>query len=395
MRSQSGDNGCLRALIIGTLILATGCSIGSKRASQTPPNPDSQMVVERLLREASGGYRFYVDRIDLHTNQIIQTTEVPEQPYYLLEIPDGRVIFSFTRAPGTFQKKLGELTKEGRYRMFMKTVYYSPTPITVYNSQIFIVEGINIDRELSLEIADLKGKSLSYTILSKSAMVSPAEWFINTNTLEWILFPSVYGKNPLEEKTKEFKFNFNKKELRISSIPIQNTSGLIVESGNKDTIFLSPGVNKTEQQDSPEYVIKRVDKVHYPDMTPIASFPLKDQVHEMAYAPASQKLYARMRDGAGIAVIDAKTNTHLYDLPYAAESIAYVGQQRLAISIANWKIATTGTPELTDAKLILIDTQTDQVVATFEGNYGHIGRDVGLQGWDAPSQQTTQQGAHK
>jgi hypothetical protein len=375
--------GILRALIIGALILATGCSLGGKRASQTPPKPDSEMVVERLVREASGGYRFYVDRIDLHTNKIIQTTEVPEQPYYLLEIPDGRVIFSFTRAPGTFQKKLGELTREGRYRMFMKTVYYSPTPITVYNSQIFIVEGINIDRELSLEVANLKGRSLSYVVLAKSAMVSPAEWFINPNTLQWIVFPSIYGKTVLEEKTKAIKFKLNQKDFLVSPIPIADTSGLIVAKGKENTLFISPGVNKNEPQDSPNYVIKRIDKVTYPEMQLLKSFPMKDQIHEMAYDPASQKLYASMRDGAGIAVIDSKTNTHLYDLPYAAEAIAYVGHQRLAISIANWKIATNGNPELIDAKLILIDTQTDQVVATFEGNYGHIGRDVGLQ-WDIP-----------
>lgn len=384
-----------RALLIGTMIFTAIWNSGCTRASKFSPKPDSQMVVERLVREASGHYKFYVDRIDLNTNQIVQTTEVPEQPYYLLEIPDGRVIFSFTRAPGQFQKKLGEITGQGRYRVFMNSEYYSPTPVTVYNGQIFIVEGIDISLELGIEIADLKGKSLSYTLLSKSAMVSPAEWFINPNTQQWIVFPSVYGENPLEENTAEFKFNLTKKELHISPPPIQNTSGLIVERGDKDSLFLSPGVNKTEPQDAPNYVIKRIDKVTYPEMQLLKSFPMKDQIHEMAYDPASQKLYARMRDGAGIAVIDSKTNTHLYDLPYAAEAIAHVGKQRLAISIANWKIAANGTPELIEAKLILLDTQTDQVVATFEGNYGHIGRDVGLQGWDTPSQQTTQKGAQQ
>ena len=113
---------------------------------------------------------------------------------------------------------------------------------------------------------------------------------------------------------------------------------MIAQREDKKTVFIAPDVDSRIAQDSPNYVIKRIDKVTYPEMQLLKSFPMKDQIHEMAYDPASQKLYARMRDGAGIAVIDSKTNTHLYDLPYAAEAIAYVGHQRLAISIANWKI---------------------------------------------------------
>ena len=379
-------DGGLRALIIGALILATGCSIGSKRASQTPPNPDSQMVVERLLREASGGYRFYVDRIDLHTNQIIQTIEVPEQPYYLLEIPDGRVIFSFTRAPGQFQKKLGEITQEGVYRKFMNTTYDSPTPVTVYDNQLFIVEGISHSLEMGLEIADLKGKSLSYVVLAKSAMMSPSNIMVTPLTVT--MFPLVYHKDTsrpdgTKRISEQFILDLSTKKIKKNDTLYYWTDSMIAQREDKKTVFIAPDVDSRIAQDSPKYVIKRIDKVTYPEMQLLKSFPMKDQIHEMAYDPASQKLYASMRDGAGIAVIDSKTNTHLYDLPYAAEAIAYVGHQRLAISIANWKIATNGNPELIDAKLILIDTQTDQVVATFEGNYGHIGRDVGLQ-WDIP-----------
>jgi len=389
-----------RALLIGALIFSTLWSSSCSLTTQITPKPDSQMVAERLVREASGRYKFYVDRIDLNTNQIIQTTEVPEQPYYLLEIPDGRVIFSFTRAPGQFQKKLGEISRQGRYRVFMNSEYYSPTPVTVYNGQVFIVEGIDISLELGMEIANLKGKNLSYTALSKNAMMSPPNIMVTPTDTTITMFPLVYYKDAsrpdgTKRISEQFIFDLSNNKIKKNDTPYSWTASVSIERSNAKTVFIAPDVDSRHDQDSPEYVIKRVDKVHYPDMTPIASFPLKDQVHEMAYDPASQKLYARMRDGAGIAVIDSKTNTHLYDLPYSAEAIAYVGQQRLAISIANWKIATNGIPELTDAKLILIDTQTDQVVATFEGNYGHIGRDVGLQGWDAPSQQTTQQGAHQ
>jgi hypothetical protein len=389
-----------RALLIGTLIFTAIWNSGCTRAPKFIPKPDSQMVAERLVREASGRYKFYVDRIDLNTNQIVQTTEVPEQPYYLLEIPDGRVIFAFTRAPGQFQRKLGEITQASGYKEFMKTAYDSPTPITMYDNHLFILEGLNHSLELGLEIADLKGNRLNYTALSKNAMMSPTNIMTTPRDRTITMFPLVYYKDTSKPDgtkriSEQFILNLSKNEVHKNTTIYSWAESISIERCDTKTVFIAPDVDSRHDQDSPEYVIKRVDKVSYPDMTPIASFPLKDQVHEMAYDPASQKLYARMRDGAGIAVIDSKTNTHLYDLPYAAEAIAYVGKQRLAISIANWKIATNGTPELIEAKLILLDTQTDQIVATFEGNYGHIGRDVGLQGWDTPSQQTTQKGAQQ
>ena len=373
-----------RSLGIAILIFTTGL-MGCTHAPKFTPEPESQMVAERLVREASGKYRFYVDRIDLHTNQIVQTTEVPEQPYYLLEIPDGRVIFSFTRSPGTFQKKLGEITQAGVYKKFMSTTYDSPMPVTVYNNQLFIVEGIHHSLELGLEIADLKGKSLSYVVLAKSAMMSPANIIVTPLTVT--MFPLVYYKDAARADgtkriSEEFSLDLSTKKIKTNNTLYYWAESIIAKRRDKKTAFIAPDVDHRISQNSPNYVIKRVDKVRYPDMVIEASFPLKDQVHEMAYDPSSQKLYARMRDGAGIAVIDAQTNTHLYDLTYAAEAIAYVGQQRMAISVSNWKMSATGTPELIEPKLILLNTQTDQIVATFEGYYGHIGHDVGLQGWN-------------
>ena len=384
-----------RSLGIGILIFTTGL-MGCTGAPKFTPKPESQMVAERLVPEASGKYRFYVDRIDLHTNQIIQTTEVPEQPYYLLEIPDGRVIFSFTRAPGTFQRKLGEITQAGVYKKFMNTTYDSPTPVTVYDNQLFIVEGIHHSLEMGLEIADLKGKSLSYAVLAKNAMMSPSN--ITVTPLTITMFPLVYYKDAARPDgtkriSEEFSIDLSTKKIKTNDTLYYWAESIIAKRGDKKTAFIAPDVDYRISQNSPEYVIKRIDKVTYPEMQLLKSFPLKDQVHEMAYAPDAQKLYARMRDGAGIAVIDTQTDTHLYDLPYAAESIAYVGHQRLAISIANWKMSATGTPELIAPKMILLNTQTDQIVATFEGYYGHIGHDVGLQGWNTPSQKT-QKAAH-
>ncbi len=352
-------------------------------------NPETQLVVGRY-KTNENAWHSYLTRIDLKTNKILLETPLFGNPAGdISELSDGTVAFSYLRAPGTVQHKVGLIDATGRYRN-VRTTNDDASFILGYLNRVTIWSGANYDTGEFIEWMDSKGKGRSkQTIEIHSQAMTRREsiTFDSKNHLYLICIRSylrnhVVGLAPFSPygiliRIDPYTHSFSKQEW-----PYYWTDPALCIIPSQKALLVAPNIDGRYPVDTPEHVTHQIDFVTYPGFKLIQSIQLPGMAWEITYAPVQKKAYVRVQNAlgnqkSGIAVIDVPTKKMVRFLEMPCSSIRYVGLNRLAVCTWDQRKEITKDPReaCSNYRLLLFDTQTDKVVATFPGQYDRIGHD--------------------
>jgi len=375
-------------LVLAVLIGSTGCFKQTKY-SGFKVDPSTQMVVGRY-RVDKNHWHCYLTRIDLKTNKILVETPTFENAVgEAMELSDGTVAFSYLRAPGTVQHKVGLIDARGRYRD-IRTRNDDASFVLGYLSQLTIWAGANYDDGDVVEWMDTKGKNVTKEtlVIHPQAMTRLEGITFDPGNRLFLIPVDSYsrfyppGLAPMAPYGFLVTLDPIGKKFRKIEWPYFWTSPALCVVPSKKILLVAPVVDNRYQVDTPEHVTHQIDFVTYPGFKLIQSIQLPGMAWEITYAPVQQKAYVRVQNAlgnqkSGIAVIDVTTKKMIQFLEMPCSSIRYVGLNRLAV--CTWdqseKITKDPTEACSNYRLLLLDTQTDKVVATFPGQYDRIGHD--------------------
>ena len=383
-------------ILAGLLSLVAGCH----RAPSVKADPLHQMVAAKYRIEQDGDHlkwKYYVSRIDLRTNTIVSETQIPEEPYQLLELPNGSVVVTFCRAPGTYQKKLGIIDSDGKYKRFLRTAQLDPNATWTFGKEVMVLEGGAFSGPLHAQWVTQKGKSKRVVKLDDSAMLNIESICYSPREKAFLMAADVFSPghlvtaNNMLIKLYPQKGTFTKKQW-----PYYWTAPNLCFIASTNKVLVGPVVDERISQEMAGHIIHRIDIVGYPNFNLIKIILLEGIVRDIVYAPDVEKAYVRVEYfdtkkpltlrpmEYKTAVIDLKTNRLLGYLKFQSSTIHYEGHHRLACDDWQWEYRidpATGSYNLykKNTRLILLDTRTDTVVAEFPGDYHKVGIDAEIQ----------------
>ncbi len=378
----------LWVLVLAVLIGSTGC-FKQTQYSGFKVDPSTQMVVGRYRVDKSHWY-CYLTRIDLKTNKILVETPTFENAVgEAMELSDGTVAFSYLRAPGTVQHKVGLIDVRGRYRD-IRTRNDDASFVLGYLNQLTIWSGANYSNGDFVEWMDTKGKNVtkdtlvihpqSMTRLEGIAFDPGNRLFLIAVDSHSRFYPP--GLAPMAPYGFLVALDPIGKKFRKMEWPYFWTNPALCMIPSQKILLVAPNVDERHAVGAIDHVKHQIDFVTYPEFKLIQSIQLPGMAWEITYAPESNKAYVRVERStlglkSGIAVIDVTTQKMIRFLEMPCSSIRYVGLNRLAV--CTWDQRKEITKDPTEAcsnyRLLLFYTQTDKVVATFPGQYDRIGHD--------------------
>jgi hypothetical protein len=349
-------------------------------------DPETQIVVAKSV-VSGNDIAFYLTRIDLTTNAIVDERTLSDEPYQMLELADGAVAITYCRQPGTFQKKIGIIDQKGRLRN-RGVAHYDPGDFFAYQNQLMLWSGGSYAEGDFVEWVDKKGHSKKDIEIHPKAMMRSEGITFDAGHRQFLiavdshsrLYPpglapmAPYGflvaLDPINRKFRKIEWPYFWTNPALCIIP------------SRKTLLVAPNVDERRSVGAIGHVKHQIDFVTYPGFKLIQSIQLPGMAWEIAYAPTQQKAYVRVEKStlglkSGIAVIDIATKKMIRFLEMPCSSIRYVGLNRLAV--CTWdqrkEITKDPTKACSNYRLLLFDTQTDKVVATFPGYYDRIGHD--------------------
>lgn len=364
------------------IVLVTGC----QPTKPIKVDPANQMVAYG----SSGPDRGFIARIDIQSGKIIAThsVSVPPSIYSLNEFSDGTVGIIYCRAPGQVAKKYGRLWPDGKVRTH-SSPFDDQSEFFWDGKQYAIWSGASYSDPDEITWMDQYDRVVKTEVVATSAMMYGARAYDVRQNRYWVPV-DVYSQGKykdlkeIDPVNKLAKIDIKNRKIERINWPFYWTPPPIQILPSASIILVAPIADRRYEEWEKEAIPATLFWTRYPDFKILDQTKVPGMIEEMAYVHADQKVYLRVlasRPGmkSGIAVVDVPTRKMIRFLEWDVKTIGYVGNHRLAAIV--WRKAKQPGRYI-GSDLVLIDTQTDQVVHQLTGTFDRIGIDSAIERYE-------------